>query len=393
AIGRDITKQVRLEEQLRQSQKMEAIGRLAGGVAHDFNNLLTTILGYSDFLLYRLGPEDPLRGDIETIRKAGERAASLTRQLLAFSRRQMLQPRVLDLNLVVAEVEKMLRRLIGEDIELVSILEPSLKRVKADLGQIEQVIMNLAVNARDAMPEGGTLAIKTENVTVDEEYCKFVPEARPGEFVRLSIEDTGVGMDKEIRQHLFEPFFTTKEGGTGLGLAVVYGIVKQHEGWINVYTEPGQGSTFKVYLPAFSLEPEGEPEKRVSLEEFRGRGEKILVVEDDEGVREFATRVLRENGYVVFEAATAEEALDVFEGEKEDFHLVFSDVVLPDKPGLQLIDELLTRKPELRVLLSSGYADRKSQWRIIRERGFRFLQKPYASADLLRVIREIIEPS
>jgi two-component system cell cycle sensor histidine kinase/response regulator CckA len=382
----------KIQAQLLQSQKMEAIGRLAGGVAHDFNNLLTTITGYSGLLLNSLDDGDPLRGDLEEIMKATRRAASLTRQLLAFSRKQVLQPQSLDLNALVSDVGKMLHRIIGEDIELVNDLEPRLGRVKADPGQIEQIIMNLVVNARDAMPQGGRLTIKTENVILDEDYCQVFAEARPGEFVRLSVEDTGVGMDKKTLQHMFEPFFSTKEDGTGLGLSVVYGIVKQHEGWVNVYSEPGQGSAFKVYLPAFAVEAEGKKVEAISLQELQGSGERILLVEDDEGVRKLTTRALGRNGYVVFEAARTQEALRVFEGEGGKFHLVFTDVVLPDGTGLQLIDQLLPRNPELRVLLSSGYTDRKSQWPLIRARGFRFLQKPYALAELLRAIREAIKP-
>ncbi len=402
-ILQDITERKRAEEalrtskeQLRQSQKMEAIGRLAGGVAHDFNNLLTAITGYTELLLNRVSDQDPLRKDIEEIYKAAEAAASLTRQLLVFSRRQMLQPMALDLNAVITDLEKMLRHLIGEDIDMVTLLEANLDRVKADRGQIEQVIMNLAVNARDAipMPEGGNLTIKTENVTLDEDYCTLVPEARPGKFVCLSVEDTGSGMDKEIIPHIFEPFFTTKKGekGTGLGLSVVYGIVKQHEGWINVYSEPRQGSTLKVYLPTFSIKQKDQIKKTVSLPKLQGRGERILLVEDEQRVREFTTRVLRENGYVVFDAGNAKEALNIFEREKGNFHLVFSDIVLPDKSGSLLAEQLLSRKPELSVLLCSGYTDKRSQWPLMREKGFRFLQKPYSLADLLQAIREAMQP-
>jgi two-component system cell cycle sensor histidine kinase/response regulator CckA len=270
-IGRNITERKRLEEQLRQSQKMEAVGRLAGGVAHDFNNLLTSITGYSSLVLSSLDGHDPLREDVEETMKAAKRAAALTRQLLAFSRGQVLQPKALDLNVVVADMVKMLQRIIGEDIELVTDLAPGLGRTKADPGQIEQVIMNLAVNARDAMPQGGRLTVKTENVTLDEDYCRICPESRPGGFVRLSVADTGVGMDKETLQHIFEPFFTTKKEGTGLGLAVVHGIVGQHEGWIDVHSEPGQGSTFRVYLPAFAVEPEeGDRKRRYRYRSFRG---------------------------------------------------------------------------------------------------------------------------
>jgi PAS domain S-box-containing protein len=387
----DVTERKRTEEQLLQSQKMEAVGRLAGGVAHDFNNLLTAIIGYSELLLGRLGDDDPIRQDVEEIKKAGDRAALLTRQLLAFSRKQVLQPKVMDLNSVVIEIDKMLRRVIGEDITLVTILAPELRRIRADRGQIEQVIMNLAVNSHDAMPEGGKLTIKTETVTLDEDYCKIVPEARPGKFVCLSVEDTGVGIDEETVEHIFEPFFSTKKSGTGLGLSVVYGIVKQHEGWINVYSDLGQGTTFKIYLPAISISPEEEHKEKISLPELRGSGQRILLVEDEAGVREFTSRVLRENGYIVFEAVTAEEALDIFEKEKGEFHLIFSDVVLPDKTGLQLVDQLLAGKPNLTVMMSSGYTDEKSLWPAIEERGFRFLQKPYTLLDLLRAVKETIE--
>ncbi len=402
-ILQDITERKRAEEalrtseeQLRQSQRMEAIGRLAGGLAHDFNNLLTAITGYTELLLNRVGERDPLRRDIEEIYKAAEVAASLTRRLLAFSRRQVLKPMALDLNAVIADMEKMVRRLIGEDINLLTVFEPNLDRVKADRGQIEQVIMNLAVNARDAMPmpEGGKLTIKTENVTLDKDSCRPVPEALPGKFVCLSVEDTGAGMDKKIIPHIFEPFFSTKKdgSGTGLGLSVVYGIVKQHEGWINVYSEPGQGSTFKVYLPTFSIRQKKQHKKTTSLPKLQGHGERILLLEDEQRVREFAARVLRENGYVVFNAGNAKEALDIFEREKGNFHLVFSDIVLPDKSGSLLAEQLLSRKPELSVLLCSGYTDQKSQWPLMREKGVRFLQKPYALADLLQAIREAIRP-
>ncbi|HIE29202.1 TPA: response regulator, partial [Candidatus Poribacteria bacterium] len=247
----------------------------------------------------------------------------------------------------------------------------------------------------DAMPKGGNLTIKTENVTMHEEQCRVIPEARPGRFVCLSVSDTGVGMDKEIVRRIFEPFFTTKEfgKGTGLGLSVVYGIVAQHEGWINVESEPGQGSTFVVYLPAFSVKPQDETEETISLQELQGSGERILVVEDEEGIRELATKMLSENGYIVFEAANAKEALDIFERENGELHLVFSDVVLPDKNGIELVDQLLLLKPELRILLSSGYTNEKLQWPVIRGRDFRFLQKPYALVSLLQAIREVIGPS
>jgi signal transduction histidine kinase/ActR/RegA family two-component response regulator len=378
----------KLEAQVLQLEKMEAVGRLAGGVAHDFNNLLTVIIGCSDLLLSSLGEDDPLSADVKEIKRAGERAVSLTRQLLTFSRRRMGEPKILNPNDVIAGTEEFLRRLISDDIELVTVLEPRLEGIKADPGQIEQVIMNLAINAHEAMPGGGRLTIKTENITLDETRSGIIPEARPGRFVCLSVEDTGVGMGKEILGHIFEPFFSTKEAGTGLGLSVVYGIVKQHEGWINVSSKPGQGATFRVYLPAVSAKVAVETEGEAPSAEFRGNGQRILVVEDEGGVRAFASKVLGDNGYVVFEAADAEEAMAIFEREKGEFHLVFSDVVLPDTNGLQLADELLSRHPGLPMLMTSGYSDQKAHWPIIKKRKFPFLKKPWAVADLLRSVKE-----
>ncbi len=380
----------KLEEQLFQSQKMEAIGALAGGVAHDFNNLLTAILGFSELTLASLGDNEPVRKDIEEVQAAARRAASLTHQLLAFSRREVLQPKTLSLNTLVTDMENMLRRLIGEDIELVAILEPELKSIKADPGQFEQVIMNLVVNAKDAMPAGGKITIKTENITINEEYCRSYPDAREGTFVSLVVEDTGSGIDKEVIPHIFEPFFTTKgtSEGTGLGLSVTYGIVRQHEGWINVYSEPGQGTTFRVYLPVAPADAVEEASAHVPLEKFRGNGERILVVEDEDEIRKFATRVLAENGYVGFEATGARKALDIFTSEKGEFHLVFIDVVLRDKNGLELADQLRSVKRRVPILMTSGYTDQKVHWPVIEERGFKFLQKPYSVADLLKAIKE-----
>jgi two-component system cell cycle sensor histidine kinase/response regulator CckA len=395
---RDITERKRAEKekeaiqaQLLQAQKMEAVGLLAGGIAHDFNNLMTVIIGYSQLALSSLGDGDSLRESIEVVNRAGRRATSLTQQLLAFSRKQILEPKVLNLNTVVTGMGEMLRRLIGEDIELRFVLEPALDWVKADPGQIEQVIMNLVVNAREAMPEGGKIVVETNNVTLNQDTCQSMPEARPGMFVSLSVTDTGVGIDKENIGQIFEPFFSTKKVGTGLGLSVVYGIVKQHEGWIDVCSRPGQGSMFQIYLPSTSVETEQKPKEEMSLDELRGNGERILLVEDEESVRGFAATVLGEGGYVVFEAASAEQALDVFEREDGDFCLVFSDVVLPDDTGLQLADQLLAHNPELGILLCSGYTDEKSQWSAIQERGFQFLRKPYTLVDLLDTVKEVIE--
>ncbi len=385
----------RMEARLQKAQKMEAIGTLAGGVAHDFNNLLTAIQGFTEMATMQVDKADTLYRYLEQIRNASMRAASLTRQLLLFSRKQPMEFTLISINRTVEDLLKMLHRLIGEDIASNFDLQPDVWTVRADAGKIEQVIMNMVVNARDAMPKGGELTIKTKDVTLDEKDCKTIPESRPGKFVCLSFADTGVGMKKEVLNRIFEPFFTTKGPGvgTGLGLSSVYGIVKQHKGWINVYSKPRQGSTFKVYLPAFSIEPqdEVEEEETVLLHEIQGRGERILLVEDEAQVREFATSVLRENGYVVFEAADVKEAIDIFETEKGDFHLVFSDVVLPDQSALELVDQLLSSKPELRVLLTSGYTDEKSRWSVIRQKGFRFLQKPYSILDLLQAVREVVE--
>jgi len=397
-VSRDITKVKQAEKekeslqmQLLQSQKLEAIGTLAGGIAHDFNNLLTIILGHSQLASGRLDEGNPIRTDLEKIIGAGERAAILTRQLLIFSRKQVLEPKALDLNVVITDVGKLFKRLIGEDIKIIPVLEPGLYQIKADQNQIEQVLMNLIVNARDAMPKGGTIRIQTQNVTLDKDISKTVPESVPGKFVRLTVEDAGIGMDEEIKKHLFEPFFTTKKDGTGLGLAVVYGIAKQHNGWINIYSELKHGSTFKVYLPAFIATPEEEVEKTVSLASLQGNGERILLVEDEENVRQFASAALREYSYIIFEVGCGKDAQRIFDNENGNFDLIFSDVVLPDKDGLQLVDELLKVKPDLRILLSSGYSDYKSQWDTIKNRKILFLQKPYGITDLLKSIKELFQ--
>jgi len=401
-VFRDISERRRAEEekekmqaQFLQAQKMEALGRLVGGVAHDFNNVLTTINGYSEMLMRCMGQGDPMGKNLEQIYRAAQRAASLTYQLLAFSRRQVVQPKVLNLGAVVADMKKMLRRLIGEDIELVMVLTPGLAQIKADPGQMEQVIMNLIINARDAMPRGGKLTIKTGNVILSENDCKHLPKAWPGTFVCLSVEDTGTGIDKDIIDRIFEPFFTTKGPveGTGLGLSTVYGIVSQHGGWIDVCNKPKQGAIFKVYLPAVTAEREDEAEESISLCDLQGSGERILLVEDEREVREVISKLLSENGYIVSEAGSAEEAMDIFAKEMGDFHLVFSDVVLSGKDGLQLVEQLMLGKPELRVLLTSGYSDERSRWLDVQERGLRFVQKPLTLADLLRATRQALEPS
>ncbi len=397
-VARDICERKKAEEekekiraQLFQAQKMEAIGILAGGIAHDFNNLLTAIQGCADMELMDVDESTSSYQNLKEIRDAADRAAELTRQLLFFSRKHPMEPVPLNFNKTIEDLLKILHRLIGEDIAITTDLEPDLWTVYADRGTMEQVIMNLAVNARDAMPGGGRLTIKTENVVLDEVYCNVIPKAQCGEFVRITVEDTGIGMGKEVLKHIFEPFFSTKGPGkgTGLGLSVVYGIIRQHNGWINTYSEPDQGTTFRIYLPAVHIKSEEQNEKLTSAEELKGNGEQILIVEDEEGVREFTRRALEKGGYTVFVAVNAWEALDIFEKVK-NLDLVFSDVVLPDKTGIDLAEELLARKPELKILLTSGYTDQKSQWPIIQKKGFKFLQKPYALLDLLQTIKEVI---
>ncbi len=400
SLAIDITDRVRVErellgkeDELRQSQKMEAVGRLAGGIAHDFNNLLTAISGYTQLMLYRLEQDDPNRGLLQQVEKAAGRAASLTHQLLAFSRKQPVKLQALQLNDRVANMQDMLKRLIGEDIELVTELDGELQTVNADPSLLEQVMMNLVVNARDAMLGGGTVTLTTRNVVVDEEASAANLDAREGEFVCLSVRDTGVGMSKETLDRIFEPFFTTKEKdrGTGLGLSVVYGSVQQHGGWIEVDSVPGEGTVFCVYLPV--AEPESEkPEAAVPISpDLSVHSERILVVEDEDVVRNFACKALRDRGYNVFDVGSAEEGLEVYGRESGDFDAVFSDVVLPGKSGVQLAEELLSLDPKLRILLSSGYTDDKSQWATISDKGLPFLQKPYSLANLLGTIREVLD--
>jgi PAS domain S-box-containing protein len=391
ATKQDVTEHKRLEQQLIQAQKMEAVGRLAGGVAHDFNNLLTIINGYAALLSEQTSTEDPRRARLKEILMAGERAASLTRQLLAFSRRQVLEPRVLDLNSVIATIEKMLRRLIGEDVELVTTLRPDIGRVKVDPGQIEQVVMNLAVNARDAMPEGGKLLIETSNVEIDANYTRSHSPMIPGKYVMMAVDDTGCGMDLETQAHIFEPFFTTKEEsrGTGLGLATVYGIVKQSGGFIWVYSAPGCGSTFKIYLPIVEEAlPTAEPAE-VPAELAKGV-ETLLVVEDEGGVRSLLCETLAAHGYKVLEAAGAAQAFQIAEQHTEPIHLLLTDVVMPQTGGKELVKRLSTLHPETKVLYMSGYTDDAIVRHGILEGGTPFLQKPFSPKALLAKVREVL---
>jgi len=387
----DIGERKRLEEQLRLSQKIEAVGRLAGGVAHDFNNLLTAIGGYCDLLLRGLRPGDPSRRHLDEIRKAGERASALTRQLLAFSRKQILVPQVLELGAVVGDLETMLRRLVGEDIAIHTVVPPGAGRVRADPGQVEQVIMNLAVNARDAMPGGGRLTIEVGAASLDATFARENPGARPGAHVMLAVADDGTGMDDEVKKHLFEPFFTTKEQGkgTGLGLATVYGIVKQSGGYVSVESELGRGSTVRVYLPR--VEEAAEPKPPAPGAPPPGGPEVILLVEDEAAVRGLLTEVLEESGYRVLAAKDGPEALRVSQAHAGVIQLALSDMVMPGMSGRELIEGLLVTRPLTRVLYMSGYTDDAVVRRGLFDGEAAFIQKPFSPDALLAKVREILD--
>jgi CheY-like chemotaxis protein len=370
---------------------MEIVGRLAGGVAHDFNNLLTVINGMADLVLADLSEDDPVRHDLTQIRQAGDRAAALTSRLLAVSRRQILKPEIVDLSAIVAGLRDMIVRLVGEDVALVLELAPDLARVKADPGQIEQVVLNLIVNARDAMPDGGVVTIETRNVQVDASYAAEHPGTRPGPHAMLAVRDTGVGMDEAIRRRIFEPFFTTKAQGkgTGLGLSMVYGIVKQSGGSIWFQSEPGHGSRFTIYLPCTS----GVPAPRsVPPPAPAAHGhETVLVVEDEPPLRELAGRVLRGAGYTVLQAGTGEEALGLLAGHADPVHLVFTDVVMPGMNGRELAARLATLRPGIRVLYTSGYTEDAILRHGVLDDPSRFLGKPYTPSVLRRRIREALD--
>jgi PAS domain S-box-containing protein len=390
-ISRDVTDRKRLEEQLRQAQKMEAIGQLAGGVAHDFNNLLSVVLSYSDIVIAELAASDPLRRDVDEIRRAGVRATELTRKLLMFSRQQMMQPKVLDLNDLLAGMDKMLRPLVGEGVELALVPGESLGRLRADPGSIEQVLMNLVVNARDAMPLGGKLTIETANATLDDAYAKTHVDAKPGAYVVLSVTDNGEGMDKATLARIFEPFFTTKDKskGTGLGLSTVYGIVQQSGGTVWVYSEPGIGTTFKVYLPRVDAEADNSPS--LALEAPRRGVETILLVEDEDQVREVAHGILRRQGYRVITARNAGEALLFCEQHAGPIHLLLSDVVMPQMGGPALAKRLATLRPEMRVLFMSGYADDAAVRHGVIVAEVAYLQKPLTVDSLTRKVRSVLD--
>ncbi|MBN1831485.1 MAG: response regulator [Deltaproteobacteria bacterium] len=384
-----------LQEQLLQAQKLEAIGRLTSGIAHDFNNVLTAIIGTAEIILMRMqkSESDRTRRDIEDIKAAGNRAAILTHQLLAFSRKQILQPRIIDLNETVNNMQKMLHRIIGEDIELVTVLPPDLGAVEADEGQIEQIIMNLAVNSRDAMLNGGKLTIETANMDLDEEYAHHHIAVTPGPHVMLSVSDTGVGMTSEVLEHLFEPFYTTKEKGkgTGLGLSTVYGIVKQSKGNIWVYSEPGKGTTFKVYLPIVE-KLKGAAKKDLKPKVLTG-SETILIVEDDEKVRTVTVRILKGYGYIILIAADGQEAIRLSENHEGSIHLMLTDVVMPDMSGGELEKRLKASRPDMKVIFMSGYTDNAIVHQGILDQDKAFIQKPFTPDSLARKVRELLDKS
>lgn len=391
SMSTDISERKRLEDQLRQAQKMEAIGHLAGGIAHDFNNLLQAILGYTDLVFNSLRPDDPNRADLKEVRLSAERAASLTRQLLAFSRRQVLQLAPLDLNGIIDDMINMIIRLIGEHIQIKLHHGQNLACIMADRGQIEQVVLNLCINARDAMPQGGVLTIETSNAVFDTQYYMGHPQTHPGQYVHLSVSDNGIGMDAATLEQIFEPFFSTKEKGkgTGLGLATVHGIVLQHKGFIQVYSEPGKGSRFSIYLPA--CEKTEENVESVTQETARGGTETILLAEDDEGIRRLAQRLLRKAGYQVLVAADGAEALRLYAEHQGPIHMLLLDVVMPFKGGRAVYDEIRARNPDARVLFTSGYSEATLQDNFILEAGINLLTKPYQHEALLRAVRRVLD--
>jgi PAS domain S-box-containing protein len=392
-FAEDVTENRALEQQLRQAQKMEAVGRLAGGIAHDFNNLLMVISGYCEFLLDRVGSDVELRSLTQEIARAAERATALTRQLLAFSRKQMLAPKVMDLNAVITENLKMLTRMIGEDIDLVMIPGSGVGSVKADPSQVEQVIMNLAVNARDAMPRGGKLTIETANVTLDEGYARVHTPARPGEYVMLAISDTGSGMDADTQAHIFEPFFTTKgTKGTGLGLSTVYGIVKQSDGYIWVYSEPDKGTTFKIYLPRVTANGEPVPIQTPTMAaDSAPVRETVLVVEDENTLRHLTRQYLANQGYTVLEANNGVAAMQISAAHPGPIHLLLTDIIMPGMNGRELAQRITAVRPETRVLYMSGYTENAIGHNGVLDAGVNLLQKPFTLPTLKSRVREAID--
>ena len=389
----DIREKKKLEAQLAQSQKMEAIGMLAGGIAHDFNNLLTVIIGNAQLALMDVIKDESLRKEIEDIKKAGNKAASLTRQLLAFSRKQMIKPEVLNINEIINETEKMLKRMIGEDIEFLTVLEPDLWKVYADSGQIDQIIINMVVNARDAMPQGGKLTIETANVELDDTYFRDRGvESAHGLYVMLAVSDTGSGMDKKTMEHIFEPFFTTKEvgKGTGLGMSTVYGIIKQNNGFIWVYSEPGQGSTFKAYLPKVKADAEPEEKEQSPVDDLSGSGT-VLIVEDNDGLRKLAQEVLQSYGYRLLVAENGEDALRVSKEHNGPIHLLLTDVVMPKMGGKKLAERLQPLYPQMKVIYMSGYTDNAIVHHGVLAPELNFLEKPFTPEGLAGKVRKALE--
>ncbi|MGD0089467.1 MAG: PAS domain S-box protein [Planctomycetota bacterium] len=391
ALKLDVTREAQLETQLHQAQKMESIGRLAGGVAHDFNNILSVVLGYGQMALDRIAADDPLRKKLEAVVRAGERGAALARQLLIFSRKQVVEPKVLSLNLVAADFEKMLRRLIGEDVTLTLALAPDLGPIRADTGQIEQVLMNLCVNARDAMPQGGKLLIQTANVTLNETYAREHPGTALGPHVMLAVRDTGSGMSPDVLAHIFEPFFTTKEPGkgTGLGLSVVYGIVEQSGGSITVYSEVGHGTTFKVYFPC-ALPPARAVGSRKTLTVLKAQGETVLVVDDEEDIRIMVQETLQDLSYKVLVGTGPQDALRLVETYTGPLHLLLTDVVMPEMSGKDLAERLKAKHPEVKVLYMSGYTSNVVLDHGVNGETLAFIEKPFMPATLAKKVRETL---
>ena len=391
AITRDITERRKLEEQLRQAQKMEAVGTFAGGIAHDFNNILTAIIGYASILQMKLAENNPLRMNVEHILTSAERGAQLTQRLLAFSRKQIINPKLVDLREIIRKMEHLLIRIMGENIALRTIPADEALMVTVDTGQMEQVLMNLATNARDSMPEGGTLTIETVSTELDEGYAMTHGYGKPGRYAVITVSDTGTGMAEETRVRIFEPFFTTKEigKGTGLGLSIAYGIMKQHDGYINVYSEPGKGTTFKLYLPQIRSEI-----KTAHVQEsipFLSGIETILLAEDDSGVRNLTRKVLEESGYTVIEAVDGEDAVSKVTEHKERIQLVILDVVMPKKNGKEVYEEIKKTAPGIRVLFTSGYTANTMQTREFLDKGLHFIPKPVSPKQLLQKVREVLD--
>lgn len=392
-ILRDVTERKRQDKELYQSQKLESIGKLTGGIAHDFNNILTVISGYSEVLMVDESLAPHHKQDLKEIKKAAGRAATLTQQLLAYGRKQPLAIKTQNLNEIVSNIIKMLQRLIGENIELEIKLAPDLKSAKVDSGQIGQILMNLAINARDAIHKNGKIFIRTENVTIDEAFCNEHSGARPGEFICLFVEDTGKGMEKELFLKIFDPYFTTKGLAlhSGLGLSVVDGVVKQHEGWVIVSSTPKVGSSFKIFLPASRDEKPAQPTDLSLARKSQGNGQRILVIEDEKAVINFLEKTLKSEGYNVYKAMTAKDATEIFKREKGNFDVIFSDMLLPDSTGLEVVLKFTRQNPGLRVVLGSGYAGSESDLKKITQNGYKFLPKPYSFQDIIHAVRELLE--